>query len=92
MTYTRAHIKIIGLVQGVFFRASAMRKARTLGITGWIRNLDDGSLEIIVEGELSIIDNFIAWCKFGPPNAKVERIHIQFESPKDEFNDFRIIQ
>ena len=77
---TRADIKIFGQVQGVFFRHSAKREAERLGLTGWVRNNDDGSVEIRAEGPRDKLEEFIVWCKKGPPAAKVERVEIEWGS------------
>ena len=69
-------IKIHGLVQGVFFRKSTREKAMELGITGFVRNCSDGTVEIFAEGEKEIIDRFIVWCRTGPENARVDKIDI----------------
>ena len=65
------HLKIKGVVQGVFFRQSTVEKARELDITGWIRNCEDGSVEMEAEGDESLLNVFVQWCNRGPRNAKV---------------------
>ena len=86
----RARLRIYGLVQGVFFRASMRRKALELGVTGWVRNLPDGSVEAVVEGEEEAVGELIAWAHEGPPLARVERVDVEWEEYKGEFRDFRI--
>lgn len=86
----RADIVVRGRVQGVFFRASAQQEALALGLTGEISNLPDGSVEAIVEGERRAVDDFIAWCKRGPPAARVEDVRVKIGSPRDEFRTFTI--
>lgn len=88
-------IKIHGQVQGVFFRTSAKEKADELGVFGWARNLDDGSVEIMAEenppagGEK--LKEFLDWCKKGSKFAKVEKMDVEWHDDKGKFKDFRII-
>lgn len=70
-------VKVYGKVQGVFFRQSTKEKATTLGLTGWVKNQSDGSVQIAVSGEPETLDEFVAWCKQGPSRAKVENILIE---------------
>ncbi|NIP40606.1 MAG: acylphosphatase [Candidatus Aenigmarchaeota archaeon] len=86
----RVHLLISGEVQGVFFRASTRDKAVDLGLKGWIRNLMDGKVECIVEGEKERIEQLIEFCKQGPEGSKVDNIEINWEKPKDEFGSFDI--
>ncbi len=67
-------IRVQGLVQGVFFRVSAQRAARDLGLAGTVRNEADGSVRIEAEGEPAALEAFVAWCRRGPPRARVERV------------------
>jgi len=64
-------LKIKGIVQGVFFRQSTIEKARELDITGWVRNCEDGSVELEAEGDENLLKAFVQWCHRGPRNAKV---------------------
>lgn len=86
----RAEIIVRGRVQGVFFRASAQQEALALGLTGEIGNLPDGAVEAVVEGERRAVDDFIAWCKRGPPAARVEDVRVKIGSPRDEFRTFSV--
>ena len=70
------HVKILGLVQGVFFRASTQEQARQLNINGWVKNCLDGSVEALFEGNEAQIDRMLAWCEEGPPHARVEQVDI----------------
>ncbi len=83
------HLIISGKVQGVFFRASAKKKADELSIVGWIRNMKEGNVEAVVTGDTQQIEDFIQWCKSGPANAVVEDIHIQKQEFR-AFNSFKI--
>ena len=79
----RAHLRIHGLVQGVYFRASTAETARTLGVAGWVRNTAEG-VEAVFEGPRPLVDRAIAWCHTGPPSAVVERVEIAWEEPERE--------
>ncbi len=86
----RAHIFVSGRVQGVFFRDHTQRWASTLGLSGWVRNLYDGRVEAVVEGEGENIEELIAKLKQGPPMADVTKVETTWESYKGEFDGFRI--
>ena len=86
----RAHVFIKGRVQGVFFRQGTYEKAVELGISGWVRNLPDGRVEAVFEGEEEKINKIIQWAKEGPPIAKVEEVEIKWEKPTGEFDGFQI--
>jgi len=68
------HLHIEGRVQGVWFRESMRREAERLGVTGWVRNLPDGSVEAVVQGTVEAVDALLVWSRTGPPMARVERI------------------
>lgn len=87
---TRMLLKITGQVQGVFFRRSAKLEAENLGLVGWVKNLDDGSVQIMVQGEQAKVNKFVTWCKKGPPFAKVEKVHIDMQEGLERFEDFSI--
>ncbi len=87
---TRAHVWISGRVQGVFFRAHTQEVACRLGLTGFVRNLPDGRVEAVFEGEEEAVRKAIEWCHKGPPRARVERVEVRWEEPKGEFPDFAI--
>jgi acylphosphatase len=70
------NIRVVGRVQGVFFRATAKDVARSLGLCGFARNEPDGSVYIEAEGESERIDKFLAWCRLGPPRAAVSNVEI----------------
>ena len=86
----RAHLFIDGRVQGVFFRAETQRAAKALKLTGWVRNLEDGGVEVLIEGEDAPVDKMIAWCKTGPPAARVDRVDVIEEPYKGNLRSFRI--
>ena len=81
---------VAGRVQGVYFRASAQREARLLGVTGYIRNRPDGNVEIIAEGEEDLIKNLLIWAQHGPSTARVDKVETRWRSYTGEFSDFRI--
>ena len=82
---------IKGKVQGVFFRATAKDIADELGIKGWVRNLPDRNVEIRATATEGTLQKFIAWCKQGPPKAKVEEVTVE-ELVLEELNGFKIIR
>lgn len=86
---TAHNFVITGLVQGVFYRAETQRKARELGLTGWVRNCDDGSVEIHAEGPMSKLNELEDWCRKGPPKAKVNNVTIT-ETCEEQFASFEI--
>lgn len=83
---TRRHLRIYGHVQGVFFRESMCRKAQQLGITGWVRNRRDGSVEAMIQGAPEAISAMVEWARAGPEPARVERVEISAGS--GEYTDF----
>ena len=74
-------VRISGRVQGVFFRATCARRADELGVSGWVRNLPDGSLEAVFEGRERSIEAMLAWCREGPPYARVDAVEVRPEPP-----------
>ncbi len=86
----RAHLRIYGIVQGVFFRATMKEVADRLGVKGWVRNVADGSVEAVLEGPRDKVLQVIKWAHRGPPAAKVTRVEIRWEAYRGEFRDFRI--
>lgn len=87
----RAHIYISGQVQGVFFRYETRRVAKELGVSGWVRNLPDGRVEVVAEGEEESVGKLIQFCRRGPPAAKVTNVEVKYEEPKGENRNFIII-
>jgi len=86
----RIRVIISGIVQGVFFRAATRRTAADLNLTGWVRNMDDGRVEAVLEGEDADVEKMIAWCKVGPPSARVEKVTTAEEHYTGFFQDFSI--
>jgi len=86
----RAHVFIAGRVQGVFFRSETRHEAKRHGVNGWIRNLPDGKVEAVFEGEEQDVKELIEFCKRGPPGAKITGINIVWEDYTGEFRNFEI--
>jgi len=86
----RASIIISGMVQGVFFRREIVDVARRLGLTGWTRNLPDGRVEILAEGEKEKLVELIKFSHTGPPLARVKNVEVQWSEYQGEFRNFRI--
>ena len=84
-----AHIMVSGHVQGVGFRAYAKRIADRLGLVGWVKNLPDGSVEIIAEGQEGRVEEFIEWCHVGPYGALVDGITVEKSNPNGELAGFQ---
>lgn len=78
----RAHVFVSGMVQGVNFRWYTTQHARTHGVSGWVRNLDDGRVEAVFEGRREAIDRVIAWCHAGPRHARVTSVDVSWEEPE----------
>ena len=90
MKRVRAHVVVEGFVQGVFFRDSTRRRARELGLTGWVRNLPDGRVEAVFEGEESAVEAAVAFVREGPPHAQVLHVDVVYGPDSGEFSDFRV--
>jgi acylphosphatase len=88
MSKTRVHIFVSGHVQGVFFRQNTKRQALNHGVAGWVRNLRDGRVEAVFEGEEMAVKELVDFCRHGPSSAKVNNVEINYEPYKNEFNDF----
>jgi acylphosphatase len=84
------HIKVLGEVQGVFYRANTQTYARRLDLKGWVRNLGDGSVEIVAVGRKDHLDQLLEWCHEGPSGAYVTEVQHEWIESKERFADFRI--
>lgn len=90
MADVRRHVFIDGIVQGVAFRHYTKQTADRFSVNGWVRNLADGRVEAVFEGDEQDVDRVVQWCRQGPPSGRVDSIDVQEESPTGEFSDFRI--
>jgi acylphosphatase len=81
-TAERKRIVARGRVQGVWYREACRRHAEGLGLAGWARNLDDGTVEVVAEGESEALDELVAWCRQGPPRALVVGLDVRAEPPQ----------
>jgi len=86
----RLHLLIRGRVQGVCFRMYAREEATALGLTGWVRNLRTGDVEVVAEGPEEGLEKLAAWCRRGPDDALVTDVQEAFAEPTGEFDAFRI--
>jgi acylphosphatase len=86
----RIHVTISGRVQGVFFRAKAREKAVSLGLTGWVRNLPDGRVEVLAEGPDAPIAALLQWCQSGPPRARVDECRVSELKPLGDMREFLV--
>ena len=86
----RAHVFVSGKVQGVYFRQNTKEAAARHNVAGWVRNLPDGRVEAIFEGDEANVNEVIEWCHVGPPKAKVDDVSVKFEKHTGEFADFSI--
>ena len=87
----RAHVIIEGRVQKVFYRLNTLDEAKDLGLSGWVKNCDDGSVEATFEGTENLVKEMLLWCKEGPRLAKVKNMTVTFDDATSEFNDFVIV-
>ena len=86
----RVHILISGKVHGVGFRICTVDQAEASNLTGWVRNREDGKVEIVAEGEEGNIDAFLQWCKTGPDSAAVSGVKTVFSEATGEYDSFSI--
>ncbi len=90
MVKVRAHVFVCGRVQGVFFRQETKQQAQRLGVKGWVRNLPDGRVEAVFEGEESAVKAITEYSHHGPASAKVDKVEVNFENYLGEFYDFNM--
>jgi acylphosphatase len=91
MERKRIQARVHGRVQGVAYRFYAEKYAGLLGITGWVRNLPDGRVEVLAEGSADSVETFLDRLREGPSLARVETFDVRREPPKGEFRDFRVV-
>jgi len=86
----RAHALISGRVQGVFFRMETKRAADEHAVSGWVRNLPDGRVEAVFEGDKESVDAVLKWCELGPPHASVKHVDVRWQDYSGEFESFDV--
>lgn len=84
------HVHISGRVQGVGFRDATARRASKREITGWVRNLPDGRVEAVFQGERSVLEDMLTWCRKGPALAEVDDVDARWEDADGAYGNFRI--
>ncbi|KON30610.1 acylphosphatase [miscellaneous Crenarchaeota group archaeon SMTZ1-55] len=89
--HARAHVLVKGQVQGVFFRASMQREARKRQVVGWVRNLSDGCVEAVVEGEREQVVKIIEYCRKGPSLAEVTEVKVTWGDASGCYKTFRVV-
>lgn len=87
---TEAHLIVRGSVQGVGYRMHAQHHARLMGVNGYVCNLTNGDVEMVVQGETDAVERFIAWAGRGPPSGRVEKTVVQRREPTAKFGGFEI--
>lgn len=91
MEKARAHLNVSGRVQGVCFRMYVEQEAVARGVTGWVRNLPNGQVEVLFEGKKKDLEELVVWCRRGPPAARVTDLHVDWEPYHGDFLDFAVI-
>ena len=86
----RAHVVVTGRVQGVYFRYATREEANMRGVKGWVRNLREGGVEAVFEGEKTKVDEILDFCHYGPPEAKVSSVKVTWGVYTGEFKVFSI--
>lgn len=90
MSDVAVRVHVGGRVQGVFFRASTQERATDLGLTGWVRNMIGGRVEVFVQGPADLVDVLVSWLHDGPTAAHVTDVHIVPAVPEARFTSFEI--
>ncbi|WP_305041612.1 acylphosphatase [Geoalkalibacter sp.] len=91
MKQVRARVRIEGRVQGVSFRYHTRDRARQLGLGGWVKNLADGAVAAVFEGDEPSVRTMLDWCRQGPAAARVDRVELALEDADGEFQSFEIV-
>lgn len=84
------YLKIYGVVQGVNFRSDAQKQARSLGLSGWVRNLPDGTVEVVAQGKKDDLEKLVAWAQTGPDSAEVKKVDVSFREPSGQYSGFEV--
>ena len=87
----RVQVLIEGRVQWVFFRASTRDEARARGLAGWVRNLPDGRVQALFEGDQRVVEDMLRWCRKGPPYAYVDHLETEWQPYQGDLTDFRVV-
>jgi acylphosphatase len=90
MSTKRLHLQVTGIVQGVCFRAYTRDEAVRLGVSGWVANCGDGSVEVVAEGDEAKLAALADWCEHGPPSARVFSVDRRWSEARGEFQRFVI--
>ena len=90
MEKAKAHLHIDGRVQGVFYRGFVQELAESLGLKGWVRNLRDGRVEAVFEGDKDVVENAIRQCRVGPPASRVANMEVQWETHTGDEKEFSV--
>lgn len=88
----RVRLRVIGIVQGVFYRQSTAGEANRLGVAGAVRNLPDGSVEVVAEGARPAVESLVAFCRRGPPAAHVDAVEITWERARGDAGPFAVLR
>jgi len=91
MKQQRVHLLVTGKVQGVFFRQALKVVAKKNNVLGWVRNLKDRRVEVVLEGDNKSINLVIEWARIGPANSRVDDIEVSNEEFKNEFLTFEVL-
>ena len=83
-------VRVSGMVQGVYYRASAAREGERFGLDGWVRNQPDGSVALLLQGAIDTVDAMLAWCRVGPPAARVDRVQVADAQTDDSLRGFEV--
>ena len=86
----RAHVFVSGMVQGVFFRSNARSVARLKKVNGWVKNLPDGRVEAVIEGERDSVEEMVEFLRSGPSGSRVDSVDVEWERPSYKYTDFDI--
>ena len=92
METKRVHVWVSGRVQGVFFRAHVLDGAQKEGVTGWVKNLRDGRVEALFDGESDRVDRMVAWCRVGSPHSRVDEVEVRDEPREGELHRFEVLR
>ena len=91
MIVVRRAATVTGRVQGVSFRYHAEREARRLGLTGWVRNHEDGTVRVEAQGPEPVVDELVRWLRHGPPHARVDGVRVDAVDPRAGEAGFRVV-